>query len=54
MFDSHIDQELAAVTPVVELLRGKAEAVFVPDNWNGISGVPELTLKFKGNMPKRH
>lgn len=54
MFDSHIDPTLAAATPVVELLRGKAEAVFVPDNWDGISGVPELTLNFKGDMPERH
>ena len=50
MFESHIDPALAAVTPVVELLRDKAEKVFVPDNWEGITGVPELTLKLKGDM----
>ena len=54
MFTEHVDPELAAATPILSLLKGKALKVFVPDNWNGITGVPELDLKFRSDMPERY
>jgi hypothetical protein len=40
-------------TNVMELLRTVGVKVFVPQNWEGIKGIPPLELKWKPNLPDR-
>ena len=52
-FDKHIAPEFRAATPIEELLRTKGVAVFVPQNWEGINGIPPFELEFKPGLPSR-
>jgi hypothetical protein len=49
---SHVDPSFAASTEVMHLLKTKGLLVFVPQNWEGVNGVPPLKLKFREGMPK--
>ena len=53
LFDEHIDPEFRKVTPIDRLLREKGVLLFVPKEWEGISGIPPLKLKFKEGLPHR-
>jgi hypothetical protein len=52
MFDSHIQPDFKASTDVVKLLKTKGVKVFVPSNWEGIKGIPDLELNFRSDLPK--
>ena len=55
LFDTHVDQEMAACTPILELLRTKkAREVFVPawQEWTGINGVAPVELQYREDMPE--
>ena len=50
--DKHIEPDFDAKTNVREyLLSEKALAVFVPEKWDGIKGIPHLELDFKPTLP---
>ena len=53
LFDSHVSAEFSSQTSILDLLKTKGLQVFVPDNWNGISGVTALDIKFKDSLPER-
>ena len=53
MFPKHVSEAFANSTDILNLLRTKAVEVFVPNDWTGISGVPDLKLKFSKDMPAR-
>ena len=55
LLDTHVDQEMAAATPILSLLRTKkAREVFVPAwiEWTGINGVPPLEFQYREDMPE--
>ena len=52
LFEKHVSAEMINKTKVIELLKGKGRKVFIPQNWEGIRGFPDLELKFKPDMPK--
>jgi hypothetical protein len=47
----HIDSEFAKQTNVVKLLCEKGLKCFVPHNWEGIKGIPDLELDWKDTLP---
>jgi len=49
----HVSQPFRDNTDVIELLKTKGLPVFVPQNWEGINGLPLLKLKFKDGIPSR-
>ncbi len=51
MFYTQISEEFRAQTAVEELLRTKGLKVFIPDNWEGITGIDPLQLKFREGLP---
>ena len=51
LFASHIHPDFAKAAPVEALLRNKGLRVFVPQNWEGINGIPPLELSFRDDMP---
>lgn len=52
MFKDHVSEEFLAYPGVKELLETLGVQVFVPSNWDGISGVPPLELNWKSGMPE--
>ena len=49
----HVDKAFMAACPgLLKLLIEKGVLVFVPQNWNGINGIPELELNWKGDPPR--
>ena len=53
--DSHIGEFLKSSKRLREILDSKeAKGVFVPKEWTGMKGFPELDLKFKPNFPDSH
>ena len=53
LIDKHVSEELRCNTDIVALLKGKAEKVFVPEEWSGIKGIEPLRLKWKETLPER-
>jgi len=51
LFDSHVAEEFAAETDVLELLRTKGVLVFVPHNWDGINGIEPLEIDWIEGLP---
>ena len=45
LLKTNISPEMASQTDIMNLMRGKAKNVFMPKEWNGISGV-EIDLEF--------
>lgn len=52
-FDTHVAKGFAEQTSIYTLLRGKGEQVFIPRNWEGITGIPPLDLDWKPGLPER-
>jgi len=52
MIDKHVSEEFRQSTPVVELLKTKGVKVFIPSNWEGITGFEPLELNWKPDVPK--
>ena len=55
LFDTHVDQEFAAATPILALLRTKkAREVFVPawKEWTGVNGIDDVELQYREDMPE--
>lgn len=50
-FDKQVDPNFAANTNVIELLKTKGLKVFVPQNWEGINGIPLFELEFREGLP---
>jgi hypothetical protein len=53
LFDTHVNREFAEQTKIIDLLTTKGVNVFVPNNWEGIRGVPDIELEFKEGLPDR-
>jgi hypothetical protein len=53
LWADHVSPEMAANTPILKLLAGKAQQVFVPTTWEGIIGLGDLDFNFDANMPGR-
>jgi hypothetical protein len=53
LWADHVSPEMAANTPILKLLAGKALQVFVPTTWEGIVGLGDLDFNFDVNMPAR-
>ena len=51
-FDKQVDPKFAASTKVIELLKTKGVKVFVPQNWEGINGIPLFELEFREGLPQ--
>ena len=51
MFDEHISQEFKDAVPIIELLKTKGAKVFVPEKWEGISGIEPLKIDFMDTLP---
>jgi hypothetical protein len=49
---THVEESFLAFPGVKELLETKGAQVFVPQNWDGIRGVPLLALTWKVGMPE--
>jgi len=47
----HVAREFIEATDIVKLLTTKGARVFVPQNWDGINGIPPLILTLKDGMP---
>ncbi len=52
LIPTHVSQEFRDATNIVKLLETKGSLVFVPQNWEGINGIPPLELKFKEGFPE--
>ena len=52
LIPTHVSQEFRDSTDIVNLLKTKGSKVFVPQNWEGIKGIPPLELKFKEGFPE--
>jgi hypothetical protein len=52
-FDSQICPQFRAMTDIVRLLETKGVRVFVPNNWDGINGIPPIELPWKPDLPTR-
>jgi hypothetical protein len=52
LFDSHVAPAFAKAVPVLDLLR-QYQAVFVPTNWEGISGVDPIEFNWLPGIPTR-
>eukprot|EP01040_Poterioochromonas_malhamensis_P027184 gene27184-biopygen3623 len=46
-FEKHVHKDFAEATPILALLKEKGTHVFVPQNWEGIKGVPDIDLELK-------
>jgi hypothetical protein len=53
LFNSHVHPDFATQTDIIALLKTKGEQVFVPSNWEGIKGVPEIELEWREGLPDR-
>ena len=53
LFEKHVSDEMKENTDIIQLLKTKAEKVFVPDEWSGINGFDPLKLKWKDTLPDR-
>ncbi len=51
--ESHVFKAFAENTNIIQLLKSKGVKVFVPQNWEGIKGIPEVTLVLKEPLPDR-
>ncbi len=51
LFETHVEKQFKETTNIIELLRNKGVNVFVPQNWEGIKGVPEIELVWKDGLP---
>lgn len=52
LFDAHVAPAFAKAVPVLDLLR-QYHAVFVPTNWEGISGVDPIEFNWLPGIPNR-
>ena len=52
LFDSHVDPDFAKSQPVFALLK-EHSSVFVPSNWEGISGVQDIELNWLPGLPEK-
>lgn len=52
LFEKHIQPDFAKQTDVVNLLRTVGLRVFVPSNWEGVKGVPPISLQWKDTLPE--
>ena len=53
LLETHVHKNFADATPIIKLLQSKGIKVFVPSNWDGIKGVPDIDLQFKEGMPTK-
>jgi hypothetical protein len=53
LIPSHVDPAFAAATDIVSLLRTKGVDVFVPRNWEGVSGFAPLKLSWLPGIPEK-
>jgi len=51
-FDKQVDPTFASSTNVIDLLKTKGVKVFVPQNWEGINGIPLFELDFREGLPQ--
>ena len=48
----HIHPAFAQATNIIHLLQTKGAKVFIPQNWEGISGIDPIELQWSPNLPK--
>ena len=53
LMETHVSKDFKDQTNIINLLKTKAMKAFLPDNWEGIKGIPELRIQFKEDMPAR-
>jgi hypothetical protein len=53
LMESHVCKQFAEQTDIIQLLKSKGVNVFVPQNWEGIKGVPDVQLEWKEGLPDR-
>jgi hypothetical protein len=53
LFESHISKEFADQTDIIRLMTEKGISVFIPQNWEGIKGVPDIELEWRDGLPDR-
>eukprot|EP00981_Chlorochromonas_danica_P004080 scaffold783_cov324-Ochromonas_danica.AAC.1 len=51
LIQTHVSQDFAKATPIVELLKTKGLLAFVPQNWKGINGLELLELTWLEGLP---
>ena len=55
MLPSHVSPEFQNSTGIMDLLMSDLGInVFVPKEWNGVTGVPDIRIRFKEGMPARY
>ena len=55
MLPSHVSKEFAESTGIMDLLLSDLGIkVFVPKEWTGVKGVPDIKITFKEGMPARY
>lgn len=50
LFDEHVEAEFARTTDILKLLREEGKDVFIPTNWEGIKGVPPVTINWNEDL----
>ena len=53
MMHTHVSGVMKEQTDILNFLKTKAQAVFIPENWSGISGIEPLHIDFHPDMPSR-
>jgi hypothetical protein len=53
LFETHVCKEFAEQTDIIKLLMDKGVNVFIPQNWEGIKGVPDIELDWREGLPDR-
>ena len=51
LLDTHVHPDFAACTQIMELLRTKGMQVFIPQNWDGINGIPPIEIDWLEGLP---
>ena len=51
LIPTHVSKEFLDATNIEQLLKDKGARVFVPQNWEGINGIPPLELNFRDGFP---
>jgi hypothetical protein len=53
LIKDRVSEVMQENTAIMQLLRDVGVKVFVPDNWEGIKGIPPLELRWKPDLPER-
>jgi len=53
LLNTHVSKDFVDNTDVLQLLKTKGVKVFVPQNWEGIQGIPDIELSWKDGLPDK-